>query len=369
MNVVVDQSKLPSTRAKLRFVDCDIHPSMRSPADLKPFLEKRWWDHLTRYGSHAREMYSDTIGYPRMTPAIARNDAWPPGGAPPGADLDFMRRQHLDHYDVEAGILMPLSTRGPEQRNLDFGAAMCTALNDWQKATWLDPEPRLHGTILLPHEDAQAAVREIERRAGDRRFVGVQLSPRASEPIGRRRYWPIFEAAQAADLPISMHQGGIGGHAVTGSGWVSYYFEEHHTNVQTLQSVVASIVLEGVFERFPDLRWVIIEPGFAWVPPLAWRLDKLFERMRDEVPHLKMKPSEYIRRNIWFTTQPIDEPERPGDLEKVIEWIGHDRLMFSTDYPHWDFDDPSHALNLKIPEAQRQRILRGNAIDFYKLAI
>jgi hypothetical protein len=150
---------------------------------------------------------------------------------------------------------------------------------------------------------------------------------------------------------------------------VSYYFEEHHTNVQTLQSVVASIVLEGVFERFPDLRWVIIEPGFAWVPPLAWRLDKLFERMRDEVPHLKMKPSEYIRRNIWFTTQPIDEPERPGDLEKVIEWIGHDRLMFSTDYPHWDFDDPSHALNLKIPEAQRQRILRGNAIDFYKLAI
>ncbi len=367
MNVAINQRAVREGANALRFVDCDIHPAMRSPADLIPFLPQRWRDHWARYGNHSREMYSDTIGYPRMVAAIARNDAWPPGGAPPGSDLAFMQRQHLDAYGVEAGILVPLSTRGPEQRNLDFAAAMCTALNDWVAATWLDREPRLRSCILVPHEDAPAAVREIERRAADKRFVQVLLSPRSSEPLGRRRYWPIFEAAERANLPVALHIGGIGGHAVSGSGWVSYYFEEHHSNVQSMQALVTSFVIEGVFERFPNLRVVLIEPGCAWVPPLAWRLDKTFERMRDEVPHLKMKPSEYIRRNLWFTTQPIDEPERPGDLEKLIGWVGVDRLMFATDYPHWDFDDPRFALNVKLPEADRQKILRGNAISFYGL--
>ena len=166
-----------------------------------------------------------------------------------------------------------------------------------------------------------------------------------------------------------MHQGGIGGHAVTGSGWVSYYFEEHHTNVQTLQSVVASIVLEGVFERFPNLKVVSVEGGFTWAPSLSWRMDKHWSRLRAEVPHVPKPPSEYLRGNIWFTTQPMEETRKQAQLRDVIDWLGWDRLMFSSDYPHWDFDDPSHALNLKIPEAQRQRILRGNAIDFYKLAI
>ena len=95
-----------------------------------------------------------------------------------------------------------------------------------------------------------------------------------------------------------------------------------------------------MFARIPALRVVIVEAGFAWVPSVAWRLDRAWARMRDEVPHLTRPPSEYIRENMWFTTQPVDEPERPRDLRAIMDWIGWDRVLFATDYPHWDMDNP-----------------------------
>ena len=69
------------------------------------------------------------------------------------------------------------------------------------------------------------------------------------------------------------------------------------------------MVLEGVFERFPKLKVVSIEAGFGWVPSLAWRLDKHFDRLRSELPHLKKKPSEYLREHVWWSTQPMEEPD------------------------------------------------------------
>ena len=367
MNVVVRERQAEAAE-KLMVVDCDIHPNPRTPGDVRQFLPKRWQEHMTTFGSLSREMYSDTIGYPRMSPAISRTDAWPPNGGPPGSDLDFMREQHLDPNGVEIGNLIPLATRGPDQRNLDYGAALCTALNDWQVEYWLEKEPRLRGSMLVPHEDPSAAVAEIERRADDQKFVQVLLPPRTDEPLGRRRYWPIFAAAVAAKRPIAIHVGGQGGHAPTSSGWPSYYMEEHHSNVQTMQTLVTSLVVEGVFERFPDLRVVLIESGFAWVPALCWRLDGQWRRFRQEVAHLKLLPSEYVRRNIWFTTQPIDEPERPQDLADVIGWLGIDRLMFSTDYPHWDFDHPQQVFRGILRGRDKAQVFSGNAKAFYGYA-
>jgi predicted TIM-barrel fold metal-dependent hydrolase len=126
-------------------------------------------------------------------------------------------------------------------------------------------------------------------------------------------------------------------------------------------------VLEGVFEQFPELRIVIVEASFTWVPALCWRLDRLWRGMRDEVPHLTRPPSEYVRRHFWYTTQPIEEPERPQDLATVIDWIGWDRIMFSTDYPHWDGDDPRYAFKCRLTEEQRAMVFRQNAISLFGL--
>jgi predicted TIM-barrel fold metal-dependent hydrolase len=123
--------------------------------------------------------------------------------------------------------------------------------------------------------------------------------------------------------------------------------------------------MEGVLERYPALRIVLIEAGFAWLPPLGWRLDKIWKRLRDEVPHLTRAPSEYIRQHIWVSTQPMEETDRPEQLIDVMSWIGWDRFMFASDYPHWDFDDPLVALPPVLDEERRARVFAGNARALY----
>ena len=86
-----------------------------------------------------------------------------------------------------------------------------------------------------------------------------------------------------------------------------------------MQSTLASLVFEGVFERFPKLKVVLIEGGFAWAPALGWRMDKHWERMRAEMPHVKRPPSEYVREHVWFTTQPIEEPDDPEHLADIMQ--------------------------------------------------
>ncbi|MDQ2805178.1 MAG: amidohydrolase, partial [Pseudomonadota bacterium] len=233
--------------------------------------------------------------------------------------------------------------------------------------TWTGPDKRLKAAIAVPGEDAAAAVTEIEHWAGHPDFVQVSTITHTIEPLGRRRYWPIYEAAAAAGLPLGLHTSGYNGHAVTPAGWPSFYVEEHHEVAISQQGVLASLVCEGVFARIPALRAVIVEAGFAWGPSLGWRLDQHWARMRDEVPHLTRPPSEYIREHVWFTTQAMDEPEQPRDLRDIIDWIGWDRLLFATDYPHWDFDDPVSAFKIRLSEAERRMVFAENARHVYRL--
>lgn len=346
-------------------IDCDIHPSPARTEDVNRLLPLRWREHAATYGSHLRQMVSNTIAYPRMAPHTSRLDAWPSNGGPPGSDLAMLRSQHLDPNRVAVGILQPLRPSAASQRNLEYGAELCVAVNRWQEEYFLDEEPRLRGSIVVHPEHPDAAVAEMERCAADARFVQVSLPPRCDEPLGRRRYWPIYAAAERLGLPVGLHVSGVSGHASTPGGWPSYYMEEHHSLVAAMQAVATSLVFEGVFERFPGLRVVLIESGLAWVPALCARLDRHWTRMRSEVPHVTRPPSELLREHVWFTTQPIDEPERREDLLDMLEQVGWDRVLFSTDYPHWDFDDPAHLSQLGITGAGRDGIFRGNALRLY----
>ena len=350
-------------------VDCDIHVYPAAAAALDPFLSARWRAHRAAFGARSRQGLAFTANYPRMSPQVGmRRDAWPPGGGVPGSDLPFLREQLLDPLGIAHGIMLPLVGRGADERNVDFGAALCAAVNDWQIAAWSEPEPRLHASVQIAVEHEAAAIAEIERCARDRRFVQVQIPPRGLEPLGRRRYRKILAACAAAGLPIALHLGGTGGHPSTGGGWPSFYHEEHHSYVQSMEALVTSLVVEGAFEELPDLRVVLVEGGFAWLPALSWRLDKHWRRLRAEVPQLRRAPSEYIHDHVWVTTQPVEEPERPEDLLALFADIGWDRVMVSSDYPHWDQDDPRHAFKVPLPEAGRRALFRDNALGFYGLA-
>src|SRR5205814_8833985 len=116
--------------------------------------------------------------------------------------------------------------------------------------------------------------------------VQLMLGIRTGEPLGLRKYWPMYEAAVAHDLPIGIHFGSEGGTPITGAGWPSMYLEDHAGMSMAFQAQVISLICEGVFEEFPSLKIVLIEGGFAWAPPLAWRLDAAWSKLRDEVPRL-----------------------------------------------------------------------------------
>ena len=92
---------------------------------------------------------------------------------------------------------------------------------------------------------------------------------------------------------------------------------------------------------------------------------RVWKSLRAETPHLKQLPSEYLKQHVWWTTQPMEEPDPRTHLLDTFKWMGWDRLLFATDYPHWDFDDPSLALPLPIPEAERRAFFHDNAHTLY----
>ncbi len=331
-------------------------------------MPKRWQEHLKTYGGHLRTPYIGTTPYPRSSPLIARRDAWPPTGGPPGSDLDFMRKQHLDPLDVEFGILQVLDLFIFSQQNLEFGAAIQRAINDWQLAFWSDPRAAAEG--LDPGRAGRYGSWRSPRSSAAPRSAAMCRSTSARAPTSRwdggatgrsmsaRRNSACRSASMSAAMAATRRPAAAGRLIMC---------EEHQSNAHTVAAQLTSLVLEGIPERFPKLKIVFIEGGFGWIPSTTWRMDQHFERFRSEVPHLKRKPSEYVKEHFWFTTQPIDEPDEAKHLRSLIEWVGVDRLLFSSDYPHWDFDDPRFAFKTPLSETERRKIFSGNARALYKL--
>jgi predicted TIM-barrel fold metal-dependent hydrolase len=365
MNIEV-RAPLRAQKSRVGLVDVDIHPKA-SLEDLRPFLSDHWRHYLQTYGTRQRHGYVRGYPYPKAQPQAARRDAWPPDGGLPASNLAFMREQHLDHYGVDFGVMNPLSPSGQGEQNPEFSAAMAFAANEAQLEHWNRPEPRLKASVVVPYEDGEASRLEIKRRAGDRRFAHVLILSRTSELLGKRRYWPIFEAAVEAGLPIGIHVFGYSGWAMTNGGWPSFYIEEMTEHATSCQAMVTSLIMEGVFERYPELKIVLIESGFGWLPALGWRLDKHWKRLRDEVPHLTRAPSEYLREHFWVSTQPMEEAENPDHVVDAMQWVGFDKILFASDYPHWDFDDPMLALPPQLSDERRRMIYSGNARALYRL--
>ena len=255
----VRSSRPQESPVDIKLVDGDVHNYISHKSELYPYLPARW------------EHYCKTTGfekppadlYPRFYPNAARRDANPPSGLP-GGDPEFAAAQLLDGYGIDIGILNCLY---PAYKlfNLDLANALIRAANDWQIEKWLEQDPRWRASILVNTHDVQFSAEEIKRCARIAPgFVQVLLLARAHAPLGRREFWPIYEAAQECGLPIGVHFGGGLEHAITSSGWPSYYIEDHTGMAQSFQSQVLSLVCEGVFVHFPKTKVILIEGGFAW---------------------------------------------------------------------------------------------------------
>ena len=199
--------------------------------------------------------------------------------------------------------------------------------------------------------------------------VGLSIAP-SGAPWGDERNDPIWEAAVRNNLRVGFHvqpPTGVQG-APTPWGWPGSYLELRSVFTTIFETQLISLVCNGVFEKFPDLKVVLVEGGFAWVPGAMWRMDSSWKAVHSEVPWLRRRPSDYVREQVRFTTQPMEEPPEPRFLNQLIEMMGSDRmLMFASDYPHWDFDDPRRALPPTLGDELRHKLLWGNAAEFYGL--
>ena len=356
--------KVAPTGARHRTIDCDIHNELPSLKALYPYLPDHWRDYI----EESAFVGPDSNDYPKGAPTTARPGSRPPNG-PPGSDLALVREQVLDAWNVDFGILT--NAYWVQSIHLeDFAADMATAINQWQIDNWLDQEPRLRASLVVPSQNPMLAAREIERFGGHPGFVQVIMPVRSLIPYGKRAYDPIYSAATKHGLAIGIHYGGAPGHSPTPTGWPSTYLEEYAGMAQVFQSQVISLIFEGAFDRFPDLRIALIEGGFTWMPSLMWRMDKEWKGLRHNTPWVKQPPSDYMRGHLRMTVQPINAPPQQEQLVQVIEQLESDEmLMFSTDYPHWHFDTNEEAWPVVLPDEITAKIMAENARAFYQLPL
>jgi uncharacterized protein len=357
---------------RIPVIDADDHNFVfpTSPQITK-HLPARWQQHLATFGFRYLSLTGDR---PRQRAAAARTDSWGPEGGMPGSEPEFVREQLLDRYDFSGAVMndiVAFQAAGGRPYPDELAVALSRAYNDYRVETWFASDPRWYGSISLPYEvyGAEDEIRRCRESEYGDRWVQVLLSPDNEKPPGNPKYWPIFEVAEHYDIPVAFHV--LGNRAVTGTGVPNYYFEEHTLYADLNFPLVASLIFEGVFERFPRLKIGMIELAWSWVVPFAWRLDHAYQLMRDEVPHLPRKPSEYLAEHFWFTTQPMEEPERLewfDDVYGMFEQLMGDKLMYSSDYPHWDFDEPTN-LPPTLPLDTRRRILGETASELYHIPL
>tara|TARA_B110000971_G_scaffold156919_1_gene160250 strand:+ start:4675 stop:5853 length:1179 start_codon:yes stop_codon:yes gene_type:complete len=360
--------------SKLGVIDVDFHP-MPLPTDpqVADHIPQRWRDYIARYG--LGQVGGGQVVYQREF--TQRLDAVDRNGRV-GIDPHFGVEQVLDKYDMSAVVLTCpqayIITHGGHNMPIEMALALYSAYNDALAHTWMGADPRYHASISVAR-DLGGVVEEIERcKAGPNgdRFSQILMTPAGQDPLGKQRYWHIFEAAEALDIPLGFHVPGYG-RFPTGAGHQNFYVEMHAAFGALPMGLIPSLIFEGVFDRFPKLRIAILEMGWDWVVSFGWQLDALYDAHRDEVSHLQRKPSEYLRDHFWFSTQPLEEPEHSDQLEHVFRIFEEsglgDKLMYSSDWPHWDSDSPYESVPANFPEARRRRMLGQNASNLYNIPL
>ncbi len=346
-------------------IDTDIHPGV-SRDRLLDFLPEPWRTRVA--GGDAGPGH---LGYWNPN-GVSRRDAVTEDGQRIERDAVTLSKYHLDRYNITFGLLNPGGLHFGLSPEPDYAAAYCSALNDVYIEDWLPSDPRFRYSLVVSPADPYLAAEEIHRHGDHPGVVQVLMCSGSQYGYGHRFYHPIYAAAEAHQLPVAIHPGsegrGVSGKPST-AGYPGSYFEWHTNLATSYISHLISLVSEGVFQKFPGLKFVLIEGGVSWLPPILWRFDKNWKSLRMTVPWLDRPPSEIVHDHILLTTQPIEEPAQRQHLHQMLAMFPAEKmLMFSTDFPHWDGDTPDFSMRT-LPDDIRDAVMWQTASQLYKLPV
>jgi predicted TIM-barrel fold metal-dependent hydrolase len=357
---------LPAEAAAAEMViDCDVHPILPGGLDtLMRYMPEAWNERFRRKGTVLAGTSGVPLRFQHPNGSVPRLDARGPKGGVAGSDPHYLIADLLDGHGVDIALLNCIQAGAVSAAlsGAEESVHLARAYNDYFMQEWLPLDPRLRFAPTVPVQDPEAAAAEVLRVGRHAQVAAISL-PLLNIQMGNRWYWPIYAAAQEMDLPIYLHVTGIesliaGTPAITAGSFDSY-IDRYLAMPQLAESSLRNLVFSGTFERFPRLRFVFAEFGFLWLLPLLWRMDRVWRGLRHDVPWVTRPPTETLRGRCFLTTQPVDEPADPRDLERLITLIGAEMLCFSSDYPHWDNDMPGATLRFLAP-AQRRRIFAEN---------
>ena len=252
---------------------------------------------------------------------------------------------------------------------IDMEVTLGRAYTRWLVETILPADKRFKSFAYLPFNSPQAAIKMVEDFGDCDGIIGFCVTSARYKPVYHNDYMRLYAMLEERGLPIAFHAGYhwndpslatinrfLGMHAL-GFVWCNMV---HMTNW----------VLNGIPERFPKLKSLWVESGLAWVPFLMQRLDEQYLMRTSEAPLLKRLPSDYMRENCWYSSQPMERTNMKA-TQLTLEMINAEsQLLYSSDWPHFDFDTPSIVSRLPFLSEQAQRNILGlNAAKLFNLAV
>lgn len=254
----------------------------------------------------------------------------------------------------------------------EYANALCRAWNDWM-ADFCSADPnRLRPSALITLHDVDLAVDETRRAITELGAIGLCLVPEPSngKHIHDRYYDPVWREAEKLGVPVCFHPAASPNqdqavHRFCGHANEAVLINAFRNPVE-LMFAVGSFCAGGVLERFPKLRVAFLEGNCGWLPWALYRLDERWGMRREYCNEsMSMKPSDYFLRQCFISVDV--EEDLVGD---VLNRVGDDNVVISTDYPHADSHWPdavNHFMAMEMPSASRKKILWDNCARLYRV--
>jgi predicted TIM-barrel fold metal-dependent hydrolase len=332
-----------------------------------PVIRRSALDSLSRGGRSA--MFNSQVGYQDLDGRITRSSLRKLEKTSGDTHRDIvMTKRWMDAMGVDYACLFPtpMLFLGLHPQP-EIEAALSQAYNRWLCERILAAEPRLVSMLYLPMNDPEASYRTV-KEFGDKRGVkGFMVTSPRYKPVHDNAYMKTYALLEEMGKPLAFHAAYSWDDRAL--GMTNRFISVHALGFMWFNMIhMTNWVINGLPERFPRLKVMWVESGLAWVSCLMQRLDHEFLMRTSDCPSLKRKPSEYMRE-MYYSTQPMEVPEDLSILEATFKMIkAETQLVWSSDYPHWDFDLPSVIYDLPfLSEQAKRNILGGNAAKLFGL--